>query len=75
MSSWVRYCVTVYIGLLLSGALARPPWDRPSLGQTEPAPARLHDAQAQPAGPISKELPRDPTPACVQDASSDTLAG
>lgn len=26
MSSWVRYCVAVYVGLLLSGALAHPRW-------------------------------------------------
>ncbi|MEM9348062.1 MAG: hypothetical protein AAGB26_15750 [Planctomycetota bacterium] len=26
MSSWVRYSVAVYIGLLISGALANQPW-------------------------------------------------
>ena len=30
MASWVRYSVAVYMGLLISGALARPQWQPPS---------------------------------------------
>ena len=35
MSSWVRYSVAVYVGLLISGALAH----QPLLGHTPPQPA------------------------------------
>lgn len=42
MSSWVRYSVAVYIGLLISGALARQPWRAPA---PEPpiAPSVYHE--------------------------------
>lgn len=40
MSSWVRYCVAVYVGLLISGALARPPWTYPDTSGPMPQPAQ-----------------------------------
>ena len=57
MSSWVRYSVAVYIGLLISGALARQPWRVPS---PEPpvAPSVFHEtptpAEALPPAPEPK---------------------
>jgi hypothetical protein len=40
MSSWVRYCVAVYVGLLISGALARPSWTYPNRAAPTPQPAQ-----------------------------------
>lgn len=54
MSSWVRYSITVYIGLLISGSLAQmpkqvpadPPGTHPSAHQDEPShtPAAIPQA-------------------------------
>ncbi|MEM9021535.1 MAG: hypothetical protein AAGC44_13310 [Planctomycetota bacterium] len=40
MSSWVRYSVAVYIGLLISGALANQPWHPP--GDALPPEPSVH---------------------------------
>lgn len=55
-TSWVRYSVAVYIGLLISGALARPPIQVPA---AEPAivPRVYHEV------PVPNDtLPRMPDP-------------
>jgi len=66
MSSWVRYCVTVYVGLLFSGAVARPPWTRQPPSD-QPPPARL---EAESARALHQTAP-DP----VIGEPSDTLDG
>lgn len=60
MSSWVRYSVAVYIGLLISGALARQPWRAPA---PEPpiAPSVYHEVP--PSGEQVPSTPRSPQPA------------
>lgn len=49
MSSWVRYCVAVYIGLLISGALVQPAWVPAYTGEVN-YPTRIPEA-AKPAAP------------------------
>lgn len=45
MSSWVRYSVAAYVGLLISGALAQQPRHGP--GPAPPhTPSVYHDTQA-----------------------------
>jgi hypothetical protein len=58
MSSWVRYSVAVYIGLLISGALAKQPWRGPSPDREHPvAPSVYRDAP-----PALHTLPPMPQP-------------
>jgi hypothetical protein len=59
MSSWVRYSVAVYIGLLISGALARQPWRAPA---PEPpiAPSVFHEVP--PAGEAMPNTPEHAPP-------------
>jgi len=53
MSSWVRYCVAVYVGLLISGALVQPAW----------VPAYPRGAEVLPTLPeASAPLPAEPAP-------------
>ena len=59
MSSWVRYSVTVYLGLLMSGALARPPMYAPN-SEPDVAP-RVHHEVAPP-GQILPPTPDPNTP-------------
>ena len=47
MSSWVRYSVAVYLGLLISGALARPPVQAPA-AQDPPAPSVHYEVHPTP---------------------------
>lgn len=61
MSSWVRYCIAVYVGLLLSGALARPPWTRP---YQPPAPEAMSRDTVVPMAPA----PTLPQPAATDPA-------
>lgn len=62
MSSWVRYSVAVYIGLLISGALARQPWQAP--GPTPPiAPSVYHEVPTP-----AESLPPTPEPAPPSNA-------
>ena len=65
MSSWVRYAVAVYIGLLISGALARPPMSAPSASPVH-VPSVHYEAL-----PIDPPLPpvHDPAPATSADVS------
>lgn len=42
MESWVRYSIAVYMGLLISGALARPPMSAPAQ-QPVNTPSVYHD--------------------------------
>ena len=64
MSSWVRYSITVYIGLLMSGALARPPLYVPS-DQPADTPSVHHNA-APPGQALPPALdPNTPTRAEV----------
>lgn len=65
MSSWVRYSVAVYIGLLISGALARQPWQAPSPGPTV-APSVFHEVPTP-----GETLPptTEPTPPANADVS------
>ncbi|MFK7787891.1 MAG: hypothetical protein AB8C95_00175 [Phycisphaeraceae bacterium] len=41
-TSWVRYSVAVYLGLLISGALAKPPLQAPAAPPTV-APSVYHE--------------------------------
>ncbi len=65
MTSWVRYCVAVYVGLLISGALVRPPWTAYPAPAAEPRPAQLDappmSVPAVPDALPSKQPPADPT--------------
>ena len=56
MESWVRYSIAVYMGLLISGALARPPWQAPS-SQEIITPSVYHDASSP-----GQSLPNTPEP-------------
>lgn len=72
MDSWVRYCITVYIGLLLSGALARPPWTHryppePAAEQGYPAATKTDATQTPPHDLPGKRVDRA--------LGSDTLSG
>jgi len=57
MSSWVRYSVAVYLGLLISGALARQPVHAPSADPSI-APSVYYDVPTP--GNTSPAMP-DPT--------------
>jgi len=65
MSSWVRYSVAVYVGLLISGALARQPWQRPA-PVPPPQPSVYQDTEP-PAHPLPS--PVLPKPAVEQDVA------
>ncbi|MEO0474546.1 MAG: hypothetical protein AAF085_01065 [Planctomycetota bacterium] len=56
MSSWVRYSVAVYLGLLISGALARQPSRGPS-PEPPPAPSVFHEVPTP-----TELLPASPKP-------------
>ena len=75
MSSWVRYCVAVYIGLLMSGALARPPWTQ------VPAPSGIDQPANQQFGPATPPIEPTTSPeaghepdATAWARASDTLS-
>lgn len=65
MSSWVRYSIAVYLGLLISGALARQPWQAPS---AEPPAAPSVYREAPPPGEVIPLAP-DPTKPVNADVS------
>lgn len=76
MSSWVRYCVAVYVGLLISGALARPPWTYPSPAEPAPRPAHLDRNPLVPQAPKSEDpLEQKDSQSTAQRFTSDTLTG
>lgn len=60
MSSWVRYCIAVYVGLLMSGALARPGWTQYPQARPLPAPT-TYDYKDK--TPRHRALPEDEQPA------------
>ena len=62
MSSWVRYSVAVYLGLLISGALAHPPRYKPS---DEPVVAPSVHYEAPPSRCLPVPEPTQPTKADV----------
>ena len=64
MSSWVRYSVAVYLGLLISGALAKQPWAGPGYEPTN-TPSVYHEARP----PIQQGLPAEVTPTPNADVS------
>ena len=66
MSSWVRYSIAVYIGLLISGALARQPWHAPSEPDRVP-PAVYHQDSAMPTDTV--QPPAIPQPKSKQDVA------
>jgi len=61
MSSWVRYCIAVYFGLLLSGALAQPPWTRGYPAAYDSTPVSRDAAAPAPPGQPSP-CPADAEP-------------
>lgn len=65
MSSWVRYSVAVYVGLLISGALSRPPIHVPSTAPVV-APSVQYKVPRgnRPLSPVS-----DPAPTTEADVS------
>lgn len=66
MSSWVRYSVAVYVGLLISGALARQPWQTIHAEPTI-APSVYHDTTSpQDTCPVNP----DAGPRLSHDASA-----
>jgi hypothetical protein len=54
MSSWVRYSIAVYVGLLISGALARQPWQGPPV--VEPAEPSVYQDTVHPAHPLPQPV-------------------
>ena len=67
MSSWVRYCVAVYVGLLISGALARPSWTHPSGSMPD---AGLYPAQRSEPSEQAPPGLKAPNPGVEADASA-----
>lgn len=65
MSSWVRYSVAVYIGLLISGALARQPWRAPGY-EPPPEPSVYYEPPPMEQAPPTTE----PAAAARTDASA-----
>ena len=52
MSSWVRYSIAVYVGLLISGALARQPWQGQGYSPPQPATPSVYQDSVRPAHPL-----------------------
>lgn len=76
MSSWVRYCVAVYVGLLISGALVQPAWVPASPPGAEVLPTLPEASVPRPAEPVPDARPAPPPRREAHDRSarSATLA-
>ncbi|MGB0768927.1 MAG: hypothetical protein ACPGYV_14600 [Phycisphaeraceae bacterium] len=78
MSSWVRYSIAVYVGLLISGALARQPWQGAT--SAPPPPSVSHDRDddatlSPPTRPRPNAKPVVERDVAVKPPTSDTLSG
>lgn len=71
MASWVRYSVAAYLGLLISGTVAHPPWEPagPEVPIDYPEAHRPSDRAPMPTPPRDDQ----PSPIAAAASRSATL--